>query len=94
MSNKLTKAQYENLLYLNNKHHIEVCTSMGRAFGQILFADGEDAKRVLASINTFFCWGYFEHEERNYHGMRYSRLTINHRGKQALVESQPEVTSV
>lgn len=94
MSNKLTKSQYGNLLFLANKHHIEVCTSMGRAFGQVLFADGEDAKRLFTSLNTFFCWGYFDHEERNYYGMRYSRLTINQRGKQALVQSQPEVASV
>jgi hypothetical protein len=88
MSAKLTKTQKENLSYLAAKQHIEVCTSMGRAFGKPLFADGSDAKPIMPSLNTFISWGYFDDEERFYHGLRYSRLSINQRGKQALAQSE------
>lgn len=86
MSVKLTKAQKKSLSYLTAKLHIEICTSIGRAFGKTLFADGSDAKPIMAPLNTFFSWGYFDHEERFYHGLRFSRLTINEKGKKALLE--------
>jgi hypothetical protein len=88
MSVNLTKAQRENLTRLANKIHIEVCTSIGRAFGKTLFADGGDAKPIMPSLNTLFSWGYFNHEERFYHGLRFSRLTINEKGKKALLETE------
>ena len=86
MSVKLTTAHRDTLSHIDIKLHIEICTSIGRAFGKTLFADGSDAKLIMAPINTFFSWGYFDHEERFYHGLRFSRLTINEKGKKALLE--------
>ncbi|MGK0272745.1 MAG: hypothetical protein ACI88H_003420 [Cocleimonas sp.] len=88
MSIKLTKAQKLNLMFLANKRHIEICTSVGRAFNNVIFPDGENAKSVIAAINTFFAWGYFDEEEKFYHGLRYSRLTVNEKGKQALLDAE------
>lgn len=85
MSTKLTKNQKDNLSCLATKQHIEICTSMGRAFGKTLFADGGDAKPIMPSLHTLFSWGYFNHEERFYHGLRFSRLSINEKGKKALL---------
>ncbi len=86
MSVKLTKAHRDTLSHIDIKLHIEICTSIGRAFGKTLFADGSDAKPIMATLNTFFSWGYFDHKERFYHGLRCSRLTINEKGKKALLE--------
>lgn len=88
MSNKLTKAQHANLLFLANKAHVEICTSAGRALGKALFADGGEAKTIMSAINTFISWGYFDDEEKYYHGLRFSRLTINEKGKTALLDGE------
>jgi hypothetical protein len=88
MTSKLTKAHKDTLSNLHAKQHIEICTSMGRAFGKTLFADGGDAKPIMPSLNTLFSWGYFDNEERFYHGLRFSRLTINEKGKMALLEME------
>jgi hypothetical protein len=88
MTSKLTKAHIDTLSHLHAKQHIEICTSIGRAFGKALFADGGDAKAIMTSLNTLFCWGYFNHEERFYHGLRFSRLTINEKGQKALLEME------
>jgi hypothetical protein len=88
MSINLTKIQKNNLSNLAAKNHIEVCTSIGRAFGRTLFADGYDAKPVMTSLNTLFSWGYFDNEERFYHGLRFSRLTVSEKGKKALAEME------
>jgi hypothetical protein len=88
MSINLTTAQKLNLLFLANKRHIEICTSVGRAFGNVLFPDGENPSSIMAALNTFFAWGFFDQEERFYHGLRYSRLTINDKGKQALLDAE------
>jgi hypothetical protein len=87
MTSKLTKVHRDTLSHIDIKLHIEICTSIGRAFGKTLFADGSDAKPIMAPLNTFFSWGYFDHEERFYHGLRFSRLTINEKGKKALLET-------
>ncbi|MEO9945413.1 hypothetical protein [Paraglaciecola sp.] len=88
MTTKLTTTQNLNLLLLSNKRHIEICTSVGRAFGNVLFPDGENPNSFIAALNTFFSWGYFDQEERFYHGLRYSRLTINDKGKKALLDAE------
>lgn len=88
MSIQLTNSQKLNLLFLANKRHIEICTSVGRAFGNVLFPYGENPKSIMAALNTFFAWGYFDQEEHFYHGLRYSRLTINEKGKQALLNAE------
>lgn len=88
MTSKLTKTHKNTLAQLNAKQHIEVCTSIGRAFGKTLFADGSDAKPFMTSLNTLFSWGYFYHEERFYHGLRFSRLTVNEKGKMALLKME------
>jgi hypothetical protein len=88
MSINLTTAQKLNLLFLANKRHIEICTSVGRAFGNVLFPDGGNSKSIMAAVNTFFAWGYFDQEEKIYHGLRYSRLTINEKGKLALMHAE------
>lgn len=48
--------------------------------------NGESLKSNLTSLNTFFAWGFFDQEEKYYHGLRYSCLTLNQKGIQALVE--------
>ena len=88
MSFKLTKNQKFNLSRLASKKNIEICTSVGRAFGNVLASDEENPTSIMAALNTFFAWGYFDQEECSYHGLRYSRLTINDKGKQALLNAE------
>jgi hypothetical protein len=88
MTSNLTKAHKDTLSQLDAKLHIEICTSIGRAFGNTLFADGGEAKPIMASLNTLFSWGYFDNEERFYHGLRFSRLTVSEKGKKALAEME------
>lgn len=88
MSSKLTKTQKSNLSRLAGKNNIEICTSIGRAFGNVLASDEESSTSFMAALNTFFAWGYFDQEERFYHGLRYSRLTINDTGKQCLLDAE------
>jgi hypothetical protein len=77
-----------NLLFLANKRHVEICTSVGRAFGNVLIPDGGNSKTIMAALNTFFAWGYFDQEEKFYNGLRYSRLTFNEKGKKALLDAE------
>jgi hypothetical protein len=85
---KLTKKQRVNLLRLSQGKHINVCTQVGRSCGKVLFENGEDATSYLAAINTFYTWGLFDEEEYRVYGIRYSRLTVNEKGKQALLDAE------
>jgi hypothetical protein len=85
---KLCKKQRMNLLRLSQGKHINVCTQVGRSCGNVLFEDGEEATSYLAAINTFYMWGLFEEEEYRAYGIRYSRLTVNEKGKQALLDAE------
>lgn len=86
----ITNAQKIHLMRFQNKKYIDVCTSIGRAFGSVLFPDGDDPKSVMAVMNTFYQWGFFAEEEFYIHGLRYSRLTVNERGKQAILNARVE----
>jgi hypothetical protein len=88
MNIKLTNQQKLNLMYLANNRFIEVCTSVGRSLGCAVFPDGNNAKSIMAAFNTFLAWGYFDEEEKHYHGLRYSRFTVNEKGKQALLNAE------
>ena len=88
MKLKLTKKQRLNLLRLSQGKHISVCTQVGRSCGKVLFENGEEATSYLAAINTFYTWGLFNEEEHRVYGIRYSRLTVNEKGKQALLDAE------
>jgi len=85
---KLTKKQRLNLLRLSQGKHISVCTQVGRSCGKVLFENGEEATSYLAAINTFYTWGLFDEEECRVYGIRYSRLTVNDKGNQALLDAE------
>jgi hypothetical protein len=85
VSLKLTNTQKLNLQHLASDGCIQICTSVGRAFGSVIIPNGESLKSNPTSLNTFFAWGFFDEEEKYYHGLRYSCLTINEKGIQALV---------
>jgi hypothetical protein len=85
---KLTKKQKLNLLRLTQGKHINVCTQVGRSCGKVFFENDEDASSYLAAINTFYSWGLFNEEEYYAYGLRYSRLTINDKGNQALLDAE------
>jgi hypothetical protein len=85
---KLTKKQKLNLLRLSQGKHISVCTQVGRKCGQVLFETGENATSYLAAINTFYSWGLFDEEEHWVYGIRYSLLTVNEKGKLALLNAE------
>lgn len=88
MKLKLTKKQRVNLLRLSQGKHINVCTQVGRSCGKVFFENGEDAASCLAAINTFYTWGLFDEEEDRVYGIRFSRLTINDKGNQALLDAE------
>ena len=88
MKLKLTKKQRMNLSRILQDKHINVCTQVGRSCGKVLFEDGEDATSYLSAINTFYTWGLFEEVEHRVYGIRYSRLTVNEKGKQALLDAE------
>jgi hypothetical protein len=83
---KLTPKLKLNLQVLANEQYIEICTSAGRAFGKILSSNEGGSRPTLTTLNTFFAWGLLDQEERFYHGLRYSRLSISDKGNQALRE--------
>lgn len=85
---KLTEKQRVNLMRLVQGKHINMCTQVGRSCGKVLFENGEDATSYLAAINTFYSWGLFEEEEYHVYGIRYSRLTVNDEGNQALLDAE------
>tara|TARA_R110002167_G_scaffold73684_1_gene206380 strand:- start:1427 stop:1705 length:279 start_codon:yes stop_codon:yes gene_type:complete len=88
MTSKLTKTHRDTLSLIDTKQHIEICTSIGRSLGKAMFADGADAKPIMASLQTLYSWGYFDDEELFYYGLRFSRLTINDKGTKALLEME------
>jgi hypothetical protein len=88
MKLKLTNKHRLNLLRLSQGRSLNVCTQVGRSCGKVFFEDGADGKSYLSSLNTFISWGLIDEQEYRAYGMRYSRLTVNEKGKQALLDAE------
>jgi hypothetical protein len=88
MNLKLSNKQRLILLRLSQGRSLNVCTQVGRSCGKVFFEDGADGKSYLSSLNTFISWGLIDEQEYRAYGMRYSRLTVNEKGKQALLDAE------
>jgi hypothetical protein len=85
---KLTKKHIECLNSIIENQHVDICTSVGRSFGKTCFSNGLDARNIISSINTFYSWGWLNHFELSVFGLRWERLKINEKGKQALLNAE------
>ena len=84
MNIKLSKKQQTYLTYLSLGAHVDICTSVGRALGNLNSNDSKISGCAKATLNSLYAWGLLNEEERYDNGMRWSRLTISNKGRELL----------
>lgn len=84
---KLTPKQLDALHYLNAGNVIEVCTSVGRALGQITFSHNKPEGVTKAVLDTLYTWGLVRTKEEYSLGLRWAVFSLSSKGRKVVALS-------
>lgn len=81
---KLSPKQLDALHYLNDGNAIEVCTSVGRALGQINFNRDQPESITKAVLDTLYTWGLVRASEEYSLGLRWAVFSLSSKGRNVI----------
>lgn len=77
----LSPKQLDTLHYLHAGNVIEVCTSVGRALGQMTFSHDKPEGVTKAVLDTLYTWGLVRAKEEYSLGLRWAVFSLSSKGR-------------
>ena len=77
----LSPKQLDALHYLHAGNVIEVCTSVGRALGQMTFSHDKPEGVTKAVLDTLYTWGLVRAREEYSLGLRWAVFSLSRKGR-------------